>query len=159
MVAAAVLGIGVPLLYYQNSRDRAQSPTDAAGPRTFQSEGRSAAGTTTEPAPGTTANFGAEGRARDILSTAGAEIRLTPDQAQALEDYIKRHPDVRVSQVGFTVGVGTAVPRQQALSDWPEELVAALPAYRGEQFFVADGRAVIVEKDTRRIIAIIPVAA
>jgi hypothetical protein len=154
-----VLGIGVPLLYYEYAGERGQSTTDASGPRTFQSEGRSIAGTTTEPAPGTTANFGSEGRARDILGTAGVEIQLAPDQQQALADYIKNHPDVRVSQVDFTVGVGTAVPRQQALADWPEELATVLPAYRGDQFFVAENRTVIVEKDTRRIIAIIPVRA
>ncbi len=42
------------------------------------------------------------------------------------------------------------------LHDIPDKLSGTLPSYRGDQYFVVPHQFVIVEKKTRRIVAIVP---
>lgn len=59
----------------------------------------------------------------------------------------------------LTIAVGAAVPQKIALNDVPTSLADKLSAYSGDQYFLVANQFVIVERSTRRIVAIVPVAA
>jgi hypothetical protein len=60
--------------------------------------------------------------------------------------------------VDFDVNVGVAVPRTVTLRPLPPRVIEIVPAYRDYEYFVlADGRIVIVEPDTLKIVYILVV--
>jgi uncharacterized protein HemX len=127
--------------------------------RTQQHQGMSEAGKSRAPAdtsPNGT-NGASIGRAESIIATAKGNVELAPEQASAVQRYVSRHADERHDQANFTVSVGAAVPQQADLRDLPRDLANALPDYRDDQYIVVGQQLVVVEKQTRRIVAIIPV--
>jgi Protein of unknown function (DUF1236) len=62
----------------------------------------------------------------------------------------------RVTNVNFSIHVGTVVPRSVKAVALPPILVEYYPAYRGYLYFVADDEIIIVDRD-HRIIAVIEV--
>lgn len=151
-VAAVVLGIAAlvwPLL----------TPTpehsDPAGVRATQTEGTSIAGRRTTPPAGAGTGAGPEsvGRAQSITGSAEPAVDLRPEQVEAIRDFAARQEPV--TEVDFSIVVGAAVPEAARLRDIPADLVNVLPSYRGDRYLVVPGRFVIVERHTRRIIAIV----
>jgi hypothetical protein len=61
-----------------------------------------------------------------------------------------------VSNVNFSISVGTVVPRTVKLVALPQEVVVIHPAWRGFLFFIVDDQIVIVEPGSLRIVAILP---
>jgi hypothetical protein len=55
--------------------------------------------------------------------------------------------------------VGAAVPGNTQLRDIPPQLAKSLPNFKNDQYLVVGDQFIIVEKQTRRIVAIVPVAA
>jgi hypothetical protein len=67
-----------------------------------------------------------------------------------------RDIDVKpVTNVNFSISVGTVVPSTIALHPVPEDVVAIVPQYRGYDFFVVRDQIVIVEPGTKRIVTVI----
>ncbi|MFO1184936.1 MAG: DUF1236 domain-containing protein [Bauldia sp.] len=61
-----------------------------------------------------------------------------------------------VQNVNFALNVGVAVPETVALEPLPTTIVQFVPAWRGYMFFLlADGRIVVVEPGSHRIVDII----
>jgi hypothetical protein len=136
--------------------------TDETGPRSQQKEGVSVAGKTTQPpsnAQDNQTNAATIGRNDRIIATAKGDVDLKPEQARALKDYFSQHPDQRQQQADFSISIGAAVPRQEDLRDWPKQLADALPDYRNDQYVLVGNQVVVVEQQTRRIVAIIPVTS
>jgi Protein of unknown function (DUF1236) len=131
--------------------------TDATGVRTDQPQGMSVAGKTTKPprlAAHDVVNPPYIGRAHEIESTAKSDLDLKPRQVDAIKSYASDQP--RMDTVNFPIAVGAAVPTSVKLHDMPAKLSDTLPSYRGDQYFVVPHQFVIVEKKTRRIVAIVP---
>jgi hypothetical protein len=61
-------------------------------------------------------------------------------------------------QTNFSIVVGGAVPDSAKLTDMPQQVAQALPNYASDQFFVVNNQFVVVERQTRRIVAIVPVS-
>ena len=61
----------------------------------------------------------------------------------------------RVDRVGFSVSVGTAVPRSVSLVDVPPAVVDIYPQWRGNSYVVVRDEIVIVDH-SRKIVAVIP---
>lgn len=80
---------------------------------------------------------------------------LHPRQVEAVKDFATSAQDTVAAS--FPVQEGAAVPNNVALQDMPRALGEVLPAYINDQYVVAARRFVIVEKNTRRIIAVVPV--
>ncbi len=135
-------------------------PTAATGTRSNQGEGESQVAKSTRPTPETDARATTEGgdsgkRARQISESASNSVQLSPEQRQAVADYVKQQ-GAQTDRVNFTLSVGAAVPRDVKLQDMPRELAEALPAYRDDQYLVVNNQVVVVEKQSRRIVALIP---
>jgi hypothetical protein len=126
--------------------------------RSQQLQGTSAAGKQSSPPPTANANnTKAEtvGRAQDVTHSATGQLSLTDAQRKAVNDFTQQHKS-RLIEPKFTVTVGAAVPKQIELGDLPIGLTDKLAAYSGDQFVLLPSSLVVVERDTRRIVAIIP---
>jgi hypothetical protein len=60
-----------------------------------------------------------------------------------------------VTNVNFSISVGTAVPTSVTLHPVPTEVIAVIPQYRGYDFFVVRDEFVIVEPRTHKIVDVI----
>lgn len=85
---------------------------------------------------------------------ASDEAALDAQQIEAVKDFATSA--MRSGNAGFLVSMGVAVPQGVALQDMPRALGDALPAYINDQYVVVANRFVIVARNTRRIIAIVP---
>jgi hypothetical protein len=61
-----------------------------------------------------------------------------------------------LTNVNFSLSVGTAVPRDVRLQTLPAEVVEVVPQYRGYSFFVVRDEIVIVEPSTYKIVTVLP---
>jgi len=82
------------------------------------------------------------------------EAALDAQQIEAVKDFATSA--MRSGNAGFPVSMGVPVPQGVALQDMPRCLGDALPAYINDQYVVVANRFVIVARNTRRIIAIVP---
>jgi Protein of unknown function (DUF1236) len=87
---------------------------------------------------------------------AGAGAKLTSDQRTKITTVIKNQKVENVTNVNFSVSVGTRVPRENVrFYPVPTEVVTIYPEWRGYEFIMVNGRIVIVEPSTYEIVAVI----
>jgi hypothetical protein len=68
-----------------------------------------------------------------------------------------RQANVRpLTNVSFSIAVGTTVPAEVQLNVLPPELVEVVPQYRGFSFVVVEQEALIIDPGTRAIVAVVP---
>jgi hypothetical protein len=160
------MGIGVFVLVLGASFFWLWSPTSnksdrlaSTGERSEQVRGSSTAAKRNSPPPSASSintNPETVGHAQDITASATKELSLTAEQRKAVNDFAGQNKS-RTMQPDFTISVGAAVPNQIQLGDLPVALTDALTAYSGDQFLLVPSELVIVERDTRRIVAVIPI--
>ena len=63
----------------------------------------------------------------------------------------------RVTNINFSINVGTAVPRTVRVIAVPEVIVDIHPDWRGFLYFVYEDEIVIVDPNTYRIVAVLDV--
>lgn len=138
------------------SPNTAQSPTspNTAQPSTASGNQMNQPATTAQqPAAnaGTTNQAAApQGQAPTRLSAS-----LQTEQKTRLNQAVASL-DVRpISNVNFSVSVGTAVPQTVSLRPLPDTIVSVIPQYRGYDFFVVRDEIVIVEPSSHRIVDVI----
>ena len=90
---------------------------------------------------------------------AGANVSLNEQQRTKIrETVINSRSAPRVSNVDFSVNVGTAVPRGHIhLVRVPETLVRIQPRWRHYMYFVFNNEIVIVDPRSMRIVDVMPV--
>lgn len=93
-------------------------------------------------------------------STVGAasssETKMTTEQrTQIREKVIATGP--KVTNVNFSLNVGTAVPRTVHVVDVPAVIIDIHPEWRGYRYFVVNDQIIIVERDSLRIVAVLDV--
>jgi Protein of unknown function (DUF1236) len=87
---------------------------------------------------------------------AGAGAKLTSDQRTKISTVIKNQHVENVTNVNFSVSIGTRVPRENVhFYPVPTEIVTIYPQWRGYEFIMVNGRIVIVEPSTYEIVEII----
>lgn len=86
-----------------------------------------------------------------------ASIDITSEQKTEIRTIV-RESRVEPISVDFTVNVGAAIPGTIELYTLPPRFVEIVPQYRGYRYFVlADGRVVIVEPATLKIVYVVVV--
>jgi hypothetical protein len=126
----------------QQTQDKAKTQTEQ------QTQGE--AGTTTEQqTQGTT-------QPQDKTET-GAISNVTVEQKTEITQVLKQEKVEPVADVDFDISVGVEVPRQRVkLRRLPPRIVEIVPAYEAYEYFVlADGRIVIVDPGTLKIVLIL----
>ncbi|RWO67192.1 MAG: DUF1236 domain-containing protein [Mesorhizobium sp.] len=136
----------------QQAQDKTKLKTDE------QAQGE--AGTTTDQQAQdkakTQTDEQAQGKASDTPST-GSINNVTVEQKTEVTQIIRETKVEPVSNVDFDITVDVEVPRQKVrLHRLPARIVKIVPAYESYEYFVlADGRIVIVDPDTFKIVLIL----
>jgi hypothetical protein len=95
------------------------------------------------------------GKARAIKQTS-QEVHLTSQQRQQLRAVVAKPDAPRVEQAAFELMIGAAVPRQVRLIELPAEASEILGGYWANDYLIVKDRLVVVDGESRRVVAIIP---
>jgi hypothetical protein len=93
-----------------------------------------------------------EGRSSNTTVSFSSEQRT-----KIRETVFKEKNAPRVSNVNFSINVGTVVPRTVHIVEVPEVIVTVHPEWRGYRYFIVNEEIVVVEPDTLKIVAVIDV--
>jgi Protein of unknown function (DUF1236) len=90
--------------------------------------------------------------------SGGVSVSFTTEQRTKIRETVfKGRNAPRVSNVNFSLNVGTVVPRTVRIIEVPELIVDVHPEWRGYRYFIVNEELVIVEPDTLRIVAVVDV--
>jgi hypothetical protein len=103
---------------------------------------------------------GQPGERQRAIKGSAQPLSLSDDQRRQVSSIIAGQSDLqRADQARFELMIGVLVPDQIALSDLPPEVTEIMNGYWGDQCLVVAGRLVIIDRQTRRIVALVPLAA
>ena len=162
-IVAIAFAVGLGVWFFMPGFNQSGELNQAAnGSMSNQTQGSSVTAQVTKPVPTTDARSTdptTAGRNERLEGSSSAKVDLTPDQLRAVKSYVAQHRDERVQPANFTMTVGAAVPGSAQLRDIPPQLAKSLPNFQNDQYGVIGDQFIIVEKQTRRIVAIVPVPA
>jgi hypothetical protein len=122
------------------------------GERTIQQQGESSV------LKGDTTGLGPKGneKTEDIRRTSTGDLHFSSEQLQQIRDAVKQAKLERSGQVAFSVSVGASVPRQAGARDLPSEVAKAVSSQSPLRYVLLGDQLVLIDRDTDRIVAIIP---
>jgi hypothetical protein len=86
------------------------------------------------------------------------KVTLTTEQKTKIRETVIRSNNApRVTNVNFSVSVGTAVPRTVRYAPLPPVLVEYYPAWRGYDYVIVEERVVVIEPGSLKIVAVLDV--
>jgi len=94
---------------------------------------------------------GAQGK-----NESSGNVTLTTEQRTTIRQTVLKGGN-RVSNVNVSINVGTVVPRSVKLVTVPTTIIEIHPAWRGYVYFIVDERIIIVEPQTKKIVAVLVV--
>jgi hypothetical protein len=86
---------------------------------------------------------------------AGASAKLSTEQRTTVRTAITKQNVRPVTNVNFSISVGTRVPRTVEFHPLPTELVTIYPSWRGYEFFLVGDEIVVVNPRTLEIVAVL----
>ncbi len=89
-------------------------------------------------------------------TNVNASVNINDQQRTRVAESITRLNVQPLTNVNFSLTVGTAVPRDIRLQTLPPDVVEVVPQYRGYSFFVVRDEIVIVEPSTYQIVTVLP---
>ena len=89
-------------------------------------------------------------------SSSSGVVSLNTQQQTQIGRTIARSNVRPLTNVNFSIAVGTRVPTSVRLRALPADLVTFAPQYRGYSYFVVEEQVVIVEPSTHEIVTIMP---
>ncbi|MEH2609126.1 DUF1236 domain-containing protein [Bradyrhizobium sp. AZCC 1693] len=98
---------------------------------------------------------GAAGQSTTTTGQAGAAGKLSTEQRTQITSVIKEQRVSPVTNVNFSISVGTRVPRDVAFHTLPERVVTIYPEWRRYKFILVKEQIVIVDPNTYEIVAIL----
>jgi hypothetical protein len=101
----------------------------------------------------------AQGQSQTTTTTgqAGAGAKISTEQRTQITNVIRQQNVAPVTNVNFSVSVGTRVPRDVRFHVLPQEVVTIYPQWRGFKFIRVKEEIVIVDPNTYEIVEIIRV--
>lgn len=87
---------------------------------------------------------------------AGAK-QLTTEQRTKISTTIKAQHVAPVTNINFSISVGTRVPRTVSFHPLPAEIVTVYPDWRGYEFFLVSEQIIVVNPRTLEIVAVLDV--
>jgi hypothetical protein len=97
----------------------------------------------------------ADTKATTTTGQAGAGAKLSTEQRTKITTVIKSQHVQPVTNVNFSISVGTRVPRNVGFHPLPAEIVTVYPDWRGYEFFLVRDQIVVVNPRTLEIVAVI----
>jgi hypothetical protein len=156
-----------------NSTSTSQAPAGTNAPSQAQTAPASPAPSqqSNNPAPATSnqaqqapSNTGAASQppnaagntAQSSSTNVNASVNINDQQRTRISQSVARL-DVRpLTNVNFSLSVGTVVPRDVRLATLPADVIEIVPQYRGYGFVLVKDEIVIVEPSTYKIVATLP---
>ena len=91
-------------------------------------------------------------------SGGGGQVTLSSEQKTKVRETVIRSSNApRVTNVNFSVNVGTVIPRETRLAPLPPILVEIYPQWRSYRYVIVEERIIIIEPDSFKIVAIVEV--
>ena len=92
-------------------------------------------------------------------SGSSQRVQLTEDKRTNIHQTILRERNVnRVTNVNFSINIGTRIPRSVRLEVLPAAVIEIVPEYRSYRYFVVDDQICIIEPSTYEIVEVIRVS-
>jgi hypothetical protein len=142
----------------QGQMDQKSQPSTRQG--TQAPAERSQAPAERSQAPAQRSGQGAQAPAAQGQTTTNTNVsvNLTPDQKSRIRTTVLQSSNApKVSNVNFSISVGTVVPRSVKVVAVPSTLVEIHPAWRGYMYFIVGDEIIIVEPRTLKIVAVLDV--
>jgi Protein of unknown function (DUF1236) len=98
------------------------------------------------------------GAAKSTTTTTGqaaAGGKLSTEQRTKITTVIKSQHVQPVTNVNFSISIGTRVPRDVGFHPLPTEIVTVYPDWRGYEFFLVNDQIIVVNPRTLEIVAVI----
>jgi hypothetical protein len=110
-------------------------------------------GSTTAQQPNTTQQ---PSTAQSSQTNVNAQVNINDQQRTRISQSVAKLDVKPITNVNFSLSVGTVVPRDVHLATLPADVVEIVPQYRGFSFFVVRDEIVIVEPQSYKIVATLP---
>ncbi|MEH2514358.1 hypothetical protein V1291_005712 [Nitrobacteraceae bacterium AZCC 1564] len=94
-------------------------------------------------------------RSGTTTGQAASGAKLTTEQRTQVRDVITKENVRSVTNVDFSISVGTRVPRSVEFHPLPAQVVTIYPDWRGYEFFVVRDQIVVVNPRTLEIVAVL----
>jgi hypothetical protein len=89
------------------------------------------------------------------VGQAGAGGKLSSEQRTKITTVIRSQHVAPVTNVNFSISVGTRVPREVSFHPLPTEIVTIYPEWRGYEFILVNDQIVVVDPRTYEIVAVL----
>jgi hypothetical protein len=86
---------------------------------------------------------------------AASGAKLTTEQRTQVRTVITKQSVKPVTNINFSISVGTRVPRDVSFHPLPAEVVTIYPDWRGYEFFLVNDQIVVVNPRTLEIVAVL----
>jgi hypothetical protein len=96
---------------------------------------------------------GAEGS--KTVGQAGAGGKLSTEQRTKITTVIKQQHIAPVTNVNFSISVGTRVPRDVSFHPLPAEIVTVYPDWRGYEFILVRDQILVIDPNSLEIVAVL----
>jgi hypothetical protein len=140
-------------------KDQDAAPKTGAQPRAQQDQKQQPSAQQNQRSPGAAAQQPSDKSSPttgQAARPAGGAVTLTTEQKTKLRTTVVAKAP-KVTNVNFSISVGTVVPRSVRLVAVPPTLIEIHPAWRGYQYFVYADEIIIVEPRTLKIVAVLHV--
>ncbi len=125
------------------------TPKSQTGQTTTQTQpGQQPGQTTTQSQSGTSVQSQTTGQ-------AGAAAKLSTEQRTQITTVIRDQHVAPVTNVNFSISVGTRVPRDVRFHPLPREVVTIYPEWRGYEFILVNNQILVIDPRTFEIVAIL----
>ena len=98
---------------------------------------------------------GTDSKSQTTTGQAGAGAKLSGEQRTKITTEIRDQHVQPVTNVNFTISIGTRVPRDVSFHPLPTEVVTYYPEWRGYEFFLVGDQIVVVDPRTFEIVAVL----
>jgi hypothetical protein len=97
---------------------------------------------------------GAENKSQTV-GQAGAGAKLSSEQRTKITTVIRDQHVQPVTNVNFSISVGTRVPRDVSFHPLPAEIVTLYPDWRGYEFILVKNQILVVDPQSLEIVAVL----
>ena len=107
----------------------------------------------TKAAPG--AKAASDSKSGTTTGQAAAGAKLSTEQRTKITTTIKQQNIKPVTNINFSISVGTRVPRDVRFHPLPAEIITVYPDWRGYEFFLVNDEIIVVNPRTLEIVAVL----
>jgi len=112
--------------------------------------------TTTDQRTGTSGTVNQRNQTGSTQNSTSSSTSVTQEHQTKFNQVIEKQKVQSITNVNFSVSVGSTVPTSVRFHDVPRDIVTIYPEYRGKKFVVVRDEIVIIEPRTHKIVSVIP---